>query len=96
MDTRTRTRSDSGIELTIDKLVLHGFPRSARHDVAEAMERELERLFSERGAPFREGMSLAKPLEVGAIELTEHATPASIGRQIARSLYEGMERCTPG
>src|SRR5206468_7371613 len=39
------------IDLRIEELVLDGFPPSERYELAEGIERELTRLFTDRGAP---------------------------------------------
>lgn len=93
MDTRTRATTEPGIELTIDELVLDGFPHSGRYALAEAFERELERLIVERGAPFLNQLDATPMLDAGTFEVAANATPGAIGRQIALTLYEGMERC---
>ena len=79
------------IELRIEELVLHGFEPGDRHRVGEAVERELGRLFAERGAP----PSLTRSEEVprvdgGSFELTPGSGAGMIGTQVAQTVYRGL------
>ena len=89
-----RTRPD--IDLTIDELLLRGFPYAGRERVAEAVEEELVRLIEERGVPAAMQTGDVARLSAPVVQLAPAATPDVIGRQIARALYEGLERCRPG
>ncbi len=80
------------IELNIDDLVLHGFAYGDRYLIGTAIERELARLFAERGTP----SSLAASgdisrLDGGAFEVTPGAKPAAIGAQVAQTVYGGLK-----
>lgn len=80
-------------DLRIEELVLQGFPPDERQIVGDAVERELARLFTERGVP----PSLARArdvsrLDAGTFELAPDLTPAAVGARVARSLYEGITR----
>lgn len=79
------------IELNIDDLVLHGFAQSDRYLIGAAIERELTRLFAERGAPslLAESGDFSR-LEGGAFEATPGAKPAAIGAQVAQAVYGGL------
>ena len=80
------------IELRIDALVLEGFAAGSRYEIGEAVHRELERLFGERGLPARFGASSNRPwLAGGSFECTPDDPPEIIGRQIAAALFEGFE-----
>jgi hypothetical protein len=79
------------IELHIEELVLRGFPAGSHSDIAEAVERELTRLFVEQGSP----VSLAKGGEVThigvpAINVEPGGKPAAIGSKVAQALYGGF------
>lgn len=78
------------VELHIEELVLHGFPQD--HLIGEAVERELSRLFTERGVP----PSLARGgdlphLDAGAFQINPELGAEAVGARIARSLYGGLD-----
>ncbi|HEY7293635.1 MAG TPA: hypothetical protein VH916_01285 [Dehalococcoidia bacterium] len=82
------------ILLHVDQLVLDGFRTAATGDperLGEALQRELTRLFAERGV----GDRLARggndsALEVATIELPAEADAAAIGVQVARAVFRGL------
>lgn len=79
------------VELYIEELVLYGFSPGARHSIGTAVERELSRLFTERGTP----PSLAQRREVarldsGAFEVKPGSKAEAIGAQVARAVYGGL------
>jgi len=79
------------LELEIEGLVLDGFPAADRDRVARAMQRELERLFAERGVPasFESGADVAC-VDGGSFEAAPNSSPGAIGAQVARALYGEM------
>ncbi len=81
------------IELHIEELTLHGFASGDRHLIAEAVERELARLFAERGVPpsFSAELSLGR-LDAGSFQVSPGAGAEAVGAQVARSLYGGFGR----
>lgn len=81
------------VEFHIEELVLHGFAPGDRYRIGDAVERELARLFAERGVP----PSLANGGEIahingGAFEVTPGAKPEAMGVQIAQVVYGGLAR----
>ena len=81
------------LELYVEELVLHGFPAGDRYAIAEAVERELARLFTEQGAP----LALARSGEVarldgGSFEVELRGRAETTGTQIARAVYGGLSR----
>lgn len=78
-----------GIEVAIEELVLHGLDPSDRDGIREVIERELERLFRERGVPesLRNGSKVAR-LDHAGIEVAAGSRAAAIGVQVAQSLYQ--------
>jgi hypothetical protein len=81
------------VELNIEELVLHGFPPGNHHRIGDAAERELSRLFAEKGVPSSLGRDVHTPrLDAGAFEMGPDLGPAAVGEQIARSLYGGITR----
>ncbi len=81
------------LELNIDDLVLHGFAYGDRYLIGAAIERELARLFAERGTPSSLAESGDLPrLDGGAFEVTPGAKPAAIGAQVAQAVYGGLNQ----
>ncbi len=81
------------IELHIEELVLHGFAQGDRYRIAEAVEGELSRLFTEQGTPpsLAHGCQIDK-LDSGAFEATPGSMPEAIGAKVARAVYGGLNR----
>jgi len=81
------------IELHIAELVLHGFPPGDRHRIAEAMQQELTRLLTEQGLPPSLQQAGEVPrLDGGAFIAQRHASPRSVGNQVAHAVYGGLVR----
>jgi hypothetical protein len=84
-------RTPHSIELHIEELVLHGFVPGDRYRIADAVERELARLFAEQGVP----PALAQEAEVarwdaGAFEIAPGARVEAVGAQVAHKVYGGF------
>lgn len=81
------------IELHIEKLVLHGLSSSDRHRIGRAVELELARLFTERGLPsaLSQDRNFAQ-VDSGTFNVTPNAKTATIGTQIAQSVYAGFTK----
>ena len=79
------------IALHIERLILDGLPLSSHQGAAvqAAIETELTRLLEERGMGNVSGGAVPH-LSVPAIQLTAGGQPAQWGRQIARSLHDGL------
>jgi hypothetical protein len=89
--------SRQSVELHIDELVLHGFSPSDRYPIADAIQRELTRLFIQEGLP----PSVAVEGEVarvdgGAFRVaasgTQESRQESAGERVARAIYGGLRR----
>jgi hypothetical protein len=80
------------IELHIEELALHGFAPGDRYRIAEAVERELQRLLAEEGAPalFGGAVDVAR-IDAGTFNLKPHANSEMIGAQVAQTIYSGMK-----
>lgn len=75
------------ISLHIDELVLHGLDPHDRWAVAEAVQRELARLLSERGlAGVRESIDVPR-LDAGTITFGPKSRGAAVGHPIAAALH---------
>lgn len=80
------------IDLHIEELVLDGFPPGDRHRIGAALERELTRLLTERGAPAGwAGGGEVPRLDGGTFEAKPGARPERVGAQIASSVFRGMK-----
>jgi len=84
----------AAIELHVEELVLEGFAPAERHAVADAFERELSRLFAERGLPAaREGAGGASfDVDAGSVRLAPGTRAGAAGAQLARAVYGGLTR----
>lgn len=79
------------VELYIEELVLHGFAPADRYRIGESVERELARLFSERGV----SPSLAQSGEVlnlngGTFEVEPGGEVETVGARVAQAVYGGL------
>ena len=77
------------IKLRIDELVLHGFAPRERYAIAEAVQRELTQLFTERGIP--NAPCTQDVLRAAPIKLEANALPERTGAAIARAIYRGLK-----
>ena len=84
------------VTLSIDEVVLRGFPQIDRYRVADAMTAELTRLLGEEGpSPGLE--KDAEALAPLSMRLPADAGPEAIGREIARTVHAGLcRRPVPG
>ena len=79
------------IELHIEELVLHGFAPGDRYAIGDALERELARLFDDRGIPVSLRSQNATDRIKGATFNAAHkAKPSAVGQQIAQAVYQGF------
>lgn len=80
------------VELHIEELVLHGFSPGDRCRIGDAVERELGRLFIERGVPQSvRGGGLAY-LDGGALEVKPGSKAEEVGVRVARGVYGALSR----
>lgn len=80
-------------KLHIEELVLDGFAPGDGYRIADSVERELARLFAERGVP----QSLSKGGEIahldgGIFEVAKGSKPEVIGSKVAKAVYGGLKR----
>ncbi len=84
-------RRSSSIEIHIDELELEGFAPSERYDIAEAVQRELTRLFVEgesRTSPVE--WTSRDTLDAGEFALKANARGEMIGAHIAQQVYGAL------
>jgi post-segregation antitoxin (ccd killing protein) len=83
------------IKLHIERLVLHGFSAADRHHIADQVQAELLRLFTE-GKALR-GVTGAIAVERTGAETFNHRANASAqvtGAHIAQAVYRGLQTST--
>lgn len=81
------------IELHIEELVLHGFAPGDRYAIGDALERELARLFDDRGIPVSlRSQNATDRMKGASFNAAHNAKPQAIGRQIAQAVYQGFGR----
>ena len=73
------------IEVHIEELVLHGFPHSARWQIADAIESELRDQLEKDGVPAA-WQSSPKQLDAGSIKSNTHA---GLGAKVASAIHGG-------
>ena len=79
------------VELHIEELVLHGFAPGDRHRIADAVERELARLFAEQGVPRALQSGFESPrLDAGSFNFAPDSRAETIGAEVARAIYGGF------
>lgn len=77
------------IEIRIDSLYLGNMPPVDYQHVGAAMQRELERLIGERGAPVQRSGGSAE-IAVDAIQLPPHLGAEGLGIHLAQSIYAAV------
>jgi hypothetical protein len=85
---KTGIQNPRSVTVEIGELVLHGFARGDRHEIGEALQRELGELLSNRGIPqsLAGGRDLAR-LNAATINMPDRGKPAAVGKQVARAVY---------
>jgi hypothetical protein len=90
------------LDLRIEELVLHGFERIDRHQVASAIEHELARLLREPAAHdpqhWRDaaGRDLgAERVDGGAFIVPHDASAQTVGVQVAQAIWRGVAPAAP-
>jgi hypothetical protein len=73
------------IEVHIEELVLQGFPRSARWQIADAIENELRARLTKDGIPVA-WQSSPRQLDAGSVKSNTHA---GLGAKVARAIHGG-------
>lgn len=85
------TQTSYNLELYIDKLVLHGFPKGDRDRIHTAIQLELSRLFTEHGLPHALSQETwIDRMNGGSVAITSKMKEGAIGTQIAQSIYGKM------
>lgn len=78
----------AAVRLHIDELVLHGFPASARHAIAEATQTQLISLLTHHGVPARFETTCERSfVDAGIFPIAPGARPLAIGSLVAGAVY---------
>lgn len=89
------------LDLRIDELTLHGFESKDRYAIADAIERELARLFIAGGVPAalldrewgKDNLHVNR-LNAGEFYVPHDAPPNAVGVQVARAIHRGLGGAT--
>jgi hypothetical protein len=80
------------VDVRIDELVLHGFPRASGAAMGDAVARELTRLVSMRGVPERiRQASTGARMDGGSFQVARRDGD-SLGSQVASAIYGASVR----
>jgi hypothetical protein len=84
------------VHLHIDELVLHGFAPGDRLRIADAVQVELARLFTDGGVPpaLTSGVAVDR-MNAGAFHTAIGARPEATGAGIAQAVYGTMANVRP-
>jgi hypothetical protein len=83
----------SRVRVSIDALVLRGFPPEDRYRIALGLQRELTRLLSSHDSS-RDlgGLASAALMKVPPVPVAPGAKPHSVGAQVARAIGRSLVR----
>jgi hypothetical protein len=89
----THASERASVNLHIEEMVLHGFAPQDRYRIGDAVQHELARLLSTRGAPsaLRAGSEHAR-LGAGSFNVTPGAEAKKVGQGVARAVYGELKR----
>lgn len=79
------------VEVHIEELVLQGFAPGERYRIAEAIQHELNRLFTDESLPscLTESCDIPRS-DGGSFHVTSGAGLATIGAQLGRAIYKSV------
>ncbi|MEJ2003727.1 MAG: hypothetical protein P8X57_01915 [Cyclobacteriaceae bacterium] len=81
-------------QINIEKLVLHGFSERDAFYVRREVQRSLARLIQSRGLD-KDQMISGQQLSAPEIRIKPSARPETTGREIARSIFNGLKQPPP-
>lgn len=86
-----RARPAARIEIHIDELVLDGFGSGDRHRIGEAVEHELNRVLSQRGAGWPDARtSTVTRVDGGSFTMPATGHPNAVGREIGGAVGKAV------
>ena len=81
------------VNLHIGHLVLRGFQHEDRHSIAQGIQHELSRIFSDpESAQQLSAHSNVSRLRIGNVQISQDAKPQSVGTKVAQGIGKGMKR----
>lgn len=81
------------IELHIEELVLHGLSNHNAYQIGDAVQSEIARLLQEQGWPAGLSKELTiERLNARSFQLQPNAGAATVGHDIAHSVYKGLAK----
>jgi hypothetical protein len=88
-------QAPAAVNLRIEELILHGFAPADRHRIAQGMQAELARLVSQGRSlrSLKSSLTLER-VEGGAFTVKAGSSQRSTEVQIARAIYQGLQRST--
>jgi len=92
-DARASNGPERSVELHIEELALHGFAPGDRYRVADALERELTRLFTEQGPP--SAITHDREIEhfdAGTFATERDADIRAVAAQLAKAIRRGLDK----
>lgn len=94
---RKMTRPAPSVEVVIDALVLHGFSAADRYSIGDALIYELGHLFENSEAH----VSLTKDVHIPVLNARQIVLPPnvksiSVGTQVAKAMYRGLNNIQRG
>jgi len=93
LEPRQSQDSPGSVELQIDELVLDGFDAVDKHAIGNAVERELARVFLERGIAQVTGDEIEiDQIRAGATALDRSSDGEAIASELAKVLSGGLKR----
>ncbi len=80
----------AAVELHVEDLVLYGLAPGDRFAIAEALQRELARLITERGMPALARIPGIERIDGGAFRVEPGLDARGVGAQVAGAVYRGL------
>ncbi|HEX6747308.1 MAG TPA: hypothetical protein VF092_08400 [Longimicrobium sp.] len=80
----------SRIDVSIDSLVLDGFPAGQQRRIGAAFRAELRRLIAAGDVSAPAGPSAVPRVDAPRVSVAADAPPRTVGREVARAVYRGV------
>jgi hypothetical protein len=88
-------QAPAAVNLRIEELILHGFAPADRHRIGQGVQAELARLVGEgRSLQSLKNSLTLERVDSGAFTVKAGSTQRSTEAQIARAIYQGLQRST--
>lgn len=88
-----RNLEEPNVEMKIEQMILEGFSPSDRYRIGDSVQNELEHMLTDQRVSWTINKSIELETLDGGEFATTHATrAASVGNQLAQSVYQGISR----